>query len=229
MHGNNLGTHSRSFFLWKTLKEGGEATQNSKLVTELSQGQQVYSTRKMRWDFIEWYTGWESCKACRRSIWHDEPDILLTLKTLNGKPNATSINKSWEELLTYLENIYPAVNDCRHGSTLHMPTAISIGDLRDNITERLHTRSPEEEPSLPFSGWVKLQFAPRIPYSSNSLHRTGRFEVKFTIQIWQLRKSHPDLWYVLVGMKYARSMLFAFLNTYACVCSWHGNYTSWRA
>ena len=49
MHGNKLGT---LFFLWKTPKEGGEATQNAKLVTGLNQCQKVYSTR----DFIQQYT-----------------------------------------------------------------------------------------------------------------------------------------------------------------------------
>lgn len=44
MHGNNFGT---LVFLWKTPKEGGEATQNAKLVTELNQRQKVYSTREM--------------------------------------------------------------------------------------------------------------------------------------------------------------------------------------
>lgn len=45
MHGNNLGTLA---FLWKTPKEGGEATSNAKLVTELNSRQKVYSTREMR-------------------------------------------------------------------------------------------------------------------------------------------------------------------------------------
>ena len=45
MHGNNLGT---LVFVWNVPKEGGEATANAKLVSELSSHQKVYSTREMR-------------------------------------------------------------------------------------------------------------------------------------------------------------------------------------
>ena len=60
MYGNNLGT---LVFLWKTPKEGGEATQNAKLVTELNQHQKVHSTRKMSQDFIQWYTRLNHAKS----------------------------------------------------------------------------------------------------------------------------------------------------------------------
>ena len=141
----------------------------------------------------------------------DEPDILLDLRRLNGKPNATAFDKFWEELSTYLKEITPAVDDRRHASTLHMPIAISVGDLCDLISERLHTKFPEEEPSLPSVEWIRLQFAPRNPYSSNSLRHTGRFDIKFAVQIRQLRKSHPDSKYVMVLLKYAKE--------YAVKCS----------
>ena len=131
----------------------------------------------------------------------DEPDILLDLRRLNGKPNATAFDKFWEELSAYLEDISPAVDDCRHGSTLHMPIAFSVGDLRDiiHVSERLHTKFPEEEPSLPFVEWIRLQIAPGHPYSSKCLRHTGRCEVKFAIQIRQLHKSHPDSKYRISG------------------------------
>ena len=91
----------------------------------------------------------------------DEPDILLDLRRLNGKPNATAFDKVWEELSTYVELITPAMADRGHARTLHMPIAISVGDLRDLISERLHTKFPEEEPSLPSVEWIRLQFVPR--------------------------------------------------------------------
>ena len=242
MHGNNLGT---LVFLWKIPAEGGEATQNAKLVTELNQRQKVYSTREMRRDFIQRYTRLNHAKShskailrnmyksltgdssCSRSAAEkevdervarlaeeafelDEPDILLDLRRLNGKPNAPAFDKFWEELSAYLEEISPAVNDRRHGSTLHMPIAISVGDLHDIISERLRTKFPEEEPSLPSVEWIRLQFAPRNPYSSNSLRHTGRFEVKFAVQIRQLRKSHPDSKYVMVLLKYAKEYAVCF-------------------
>lgn len=155
MHGNNLGT---IVFLWKSSKEGGEATPNAKLVTELNQRQKVYSTREMRQDFIQWYTRLNGAKShskailrnmyksltgdssCSRSAAEtevddrvaklaeeafelDEPDILLDLRGLNGKPNATAFDKFWEELSAYLEEITPAVDDHRHGSTTRLHTS----------------------------------------------------------------------------------------------------------
>lgn len=113
----------------------------------------------------------------------DEPEVLLDLRKLNGNPNSTLFDKFWEELSTYLEEVTPAVDDRRHGNTLHMPIPISVGDLRSIVEEHLRTKFPEEEPSLPYIEWIRLQFAPRNPYSSNSLRHTGRYDVKFAVQI----------------------------------------------
>ena len=65
MHGNNLGT---LVFLWKTPTEGGEATQNAKLVTELNQRQKVYSTREMRRNFIHKYTRLNDAKSRSKAV-----------------------------------------------------------------------------------------------------------------------------------------------------------------
>ena len=242
MHGNNLGT---LIFIWKSPVEGGEATKNAKLVTELNQRQKMYSTREMRRDFIQRYARLNDAKPQSKAVLRnmykfltddsssarsasekevdqrvtklaeeafdlDEPEILLDLRRLNGSPNATTFDKFWEELSAYLEEITPAVDDRRHGTALHMPIAISVGDLRDIISERLRMKFPEEEPSLPSVEWIRLQFAPRNPYSSNSLRHTGRFDVKFAVQIRQLRKSHPDSKYVMVLLKYAKEYAVRF-------------------
>ena len=122
----------------------------------------------------------------------DEPEVLLDLRKLNGNPNSTLLDKFWE--------VTPAVDDCRHGNTLHMPIPISVGDLRSTVEEHLRTKFPEEEPSLPYIEWIRLQFAPRNPYSSNSLRHTGGYDVKFADP-----KSHPDTKYVMVLLK--RSIL----------------------
>ena len=52
----------------------------------------------------------------------------------------------WAELSSFLEEINPAVDDRRHGETLHMPIAVSIRHLREVIEERLQlTRFPDEK------------------------------------------------------------------------------------
>ena len=148
----------------------------------------------------------------------DEPDVSLDLRTLNSKPNATAFDKFWDERSTYLVEIALAVDDRRHGSTLHMPIAISVGDLRDLISERLRTKFPEEEPSLPSIEWIRLQFAPRNPYSSNSLRHTGRFDVTFAVQIRQLHKNHPDSKCVMVLLKYAKEFAVNFAQHVMLAC-----------
>ena len=86
----------------------------------------------------------------------DELEVLLDLRKLNGKPNSTMFDKFWGELSTYLEEVTPAVDDRRHGNTLHMPIAISAGDLCDIMEERLRIKFPEEEPMLPSVEWIRL-------------------------------------------------------------------------
>ena len=140
----------------------------------------------------------------------DEPDILLDLRSLNGQSKSTQFDKFWEELSVYLEEINPAVDDRGHGNTLHMPIAISVGDLRNIIEERLKSKFPNDQLCLPSVEWIRLQFAPRNPYSSNSLRHTGIFDVKFAVQVRQLRKSHPDSKYYAVLLKYAKGFSVRF-------------------
>ena len=49
----------------------------------------------------------------------DKPEILLDMRWLSGKPNSTVFERFWDELSFYLEEITPACDDRRHGSTLH--------------------------------------------------------------------------------------------------------------
>ena len=140
----------------------------------------------------------------------DEPDILLDLRKMNGKPNATTFEQFWVELSCYLEEITPAVDDRRHGTSLHMPIAISVSDLRDIISERLHKKFPDEVPDLPSVEWIRLQFQPCNPYSSNCMRYTGKFDVKFSVQIRQLRKNHQDSKYMMVLIKYMKELAVRF-------------------
>lgn len=50
-----------------------------------------------------------------------------------------------------------------------------------------------------------------LAQKSSALRHTGLFDVKFSVQIRQLRKDHPDAKYCSVILKYARN--FACLNS----------------
>ena len=100
----------------------------------------------------------------------------------------------WDELSVYLEEVNPTVDDRRHSSVLHMPVAISLCHLRDTVKERLQQKHPQlQEIECPSLEWLRLQFWPRNPYSTAALRHTGRFDLKFGVQVRQLRHSHPDL------------------------------------
>ena len=123
----------------------------------------------------------------------------------------------WEELSKFLEEINPAVDDRRHGETLHMPIAVSIRHLREVIIERLMQRFPGQEKNIPSEEWIRLQFWPKNPFSCSALRHTGRFGVKFSVQIRQLRKDHPDAKYCSVILKHADIVTYLSVDDKAIV------------
>ena len=229
-HGNSLGTLC---FIWRILEQVDE-TQNAGVILRLSREVHKFSTREMRRDFAEKYHHVaNTSKSILRSIYRDltddsftaesvlqqkvdervakavlaveSPDIMLDLRKLNGRPKSAHFDEFWAELSRFLEEINPAVDDRRHGETLHMPIAVSIRHLRDMITERLLQKFPGQEVSIPSEEWIRLQFWPKNPFSCSALRHTGHFDVKFSVQIRQLRKDHPDAKYCSVLLKYVRS------------------------
>ena len=150
----------------------------------------------------------------------DEPEILLDMRKLNGKPNSTTFDAFWNEVALYVEELTPAVDDRRHGSVLHMPISISIGDLRDTIAHRLLSKHEEEDaqPEVPSTEWIRLQFAPRNPYATSSLRHTGRLDIKFAVQQRQLCKEHVDSKYVMMLLKYAKEFAVRFRDVVTMVC-----------
>lgn len=71
-----------------------------------------------------------------------DPEIILDLRQLNGNPKSTHFDDFWTELSHFLEEVNPAVDDHRHGETLHMPIAVSVRHLREVIVERLSQKFP---------------------------------------------------------------------------------------
>ena len=59
----------------------------------------------------------------------DDPQIVVDLRRMNGKPNSTIFDTFWQELQLYLDETNLAVDERRHGDVLHMPLAISICNL----------------------------------------------------------------------------------------------------
>ena len=140
----------------------------------------------------------------------DDPEILLDLRRCNGKPNATLFNVFWQELQTFLDEIEPAVDERRHGDTLHMPFAVSIRHLRGIVEERLKQKFPDSTPAIRSIEWIRLQFWPSNQYTNRAIRYTGRFDIKFGVQIRQLCKNHPDKHYVSALLQYVRDFSVKF-------------------
>ena len=64
----------------------------------------------------------------------DDPDIIIDMRKMNGKPGSTEFDAFWFELTNYLEEVGPAVQERHHSETKYMPVAISVSHLREVIS-----------------------------------------------------------------------------------------------
>ena len=87
-----------------------------------------------------------------------------------------------------------------------MPLVISIGQLQE-VIKRLTKKFPDATPPMPSQEWIRLQFWPANPFTDRAIRHTGRFKVKFGVQIHQLRKDHVDRHYVSALLQYVRSFV----------------------
>jgi len=200
-HGNNVGTMT---FLWCLPSDSPEdSTSTAQAISILNTKQKQYYTRQMRRDFLSRYSHFVKAptsilRHMFKELVHDssaatsaieqsvddrvakavvelqDPDIITDLRRNNGKVQS-SFEDFWSELQKYLDEIITPVNERRHGSTMYMPIAISVRDLREIVTERLAKAFPGEAKPVPSEEWLRLQFWPRNPYAVSALRYTGRF------------------------------------------------------
>ena len=217
-----------------------DQTAVSRVFANLSEQQVTYSTRAMRRDFLQWYNNRlvKTPKSVLRNIYRtllndgsqascsveaevdervakaivnlDDPEIVLDLCSMNGKPNSSHFHQFWAEPRAYLDEINLAVDDRRHGDTLHLPFAISVRHLQELISDRLREKYSGDCPPIPSLEWIRLQFWPSNQYTIHSLKYTGRFEVKFAVQVRQLHRDHQDSHYVSAILQYVKAFALQF-------------------
>ena len=216
MYGNHLGT---LLFCWK-VPDVVDESKVGRIFSELTRKTNTYSTRAVRGDFLNKYHGIAKIpKMILRNIYRtlvqdcsaettvdsrvakaildfDDADIVLDLRKTNGRPNSGAFEQFWQELDAYFNELTLCVDDRRHGDVLHMPIAVSIRDLRETIIKKLEEKHPESVPAVPSCEWLRLQMWPSNTYSHQAIKYTGRFKVKYAVQIRQQRKDHPDIHYV---------------------------------
>ena len=230
-YGNNLGT---LVYAWRIPEdEPVDNAIVSRIFSDLCRQQSFYSSRAMRRDFLSKYTRLANVsKMILRNMYHtllydssspeyagqaevdervanailnvDDPEIVLDLRRANGKLNSTIFDKFWDELQAYFDEMTLAVDERRRGDVLHMPLAIPIRQLQE-VIERLTKKFPDATPPIPSQEWIRLQFWPANPFTDRAIRHTGRFKVKFGVQVRQLRKDHVDCHYVSALLQYVRS------------------------
>lgn len=132
-----------------------------------------------------------------------DPSIVDDLRHHNrGQP--TKYERFWEECKKYLED-ETATDDRRHGEHTHLAKAMSARDLLDEVTKRC-----PEGTAVPSKQWLRLQFWPKNPSNKTALQYTGKLEVKFTIQLRQLRKNHEDSHYCAAIFRYLKEFAVRF-------------------
>jgi len=116
-----------------------------------------------------------------------------------------------------------------HSDVPHMPVAISLRHLLDIVKIRIEQKHPNDESKLqrPSLEWLRLQFSPHNPYSLSALRHTGRIDLKFGVQIHQLRQDHVDSHYISVLLQYLKEFSAAerFCNIH--INWWQGYNPSW--
>ena len=106
-----------------------------------------------------------------------------------------------------------AVDDRRHGEVTHLAKAISIRDLKEQVSQRCPpgTAISSEE-------WLRLQFWPKTPKACVSLQYTGRLNVRFMVQKRQFRKSHEDEHYTAAIFRYLREYAIKLKDYCTMIC-----------
>ena len=235
-YGNNLGTLS---YIWKIPYGPLDQTAVSQVFANLNRQQVTYSTRAMRRHFLQRYNrlvktpksvlcniyctllnngSRPSCsveaevdeRVAKAVVNLDDPEIVLDLRTTNRKPSSTHFDQFWAELQAYMDEIKHAVDDRRHGDTLHLPFAISVRHLQEVISGRLREKHPGDCPPIPSLEWIRLQFWPFNQYTIRALKHTGWFNVKFAVQVRQLHRDHQDFRYVRALLQYVRAFAVHF-------------------
>ena len=180
-YGGSLGTLN---FIWSVPTDDSQlrSEKNSQVVTDIMRALPTFSTRAMRRDFIEKYSGYVKCpKSVLRNMFYDltrtepasesqeqkaiddraaeillgsdDPDLLFDLRAMNG--NESHFDVFYQEMAKYFEEQLLQVHERRHGNELYLPLAISIEDLRSQVSNRVPDGTP-----IPSNESIRLQFMP---------------------------------------------------------------------
>ncbi len=165
----------------------------------------------------------------------EDPHTVVDLREVKSQVTKTKYDVFWDEAKKYInEDIGVAVDDRRHGDVTHMAKAISVRDLRDQVT----SKCPPGELNycrkyniclgmqlvtymyayniiitqflfdlgtlIPSEEWLRLQFWPKTKAAKVAMQYTGRLNVRYMVQKRQFRKNHGDEHYAAAQYRYMR-------------------------
>lgn len=126
-------------------------------------------------------------------------EIIDDLRHLNtGRPHA--FDNFFQKLQEVVEEV-TAADERRHKAVCHMSQWISLQEMIAQAAEKC-----EKDDLIPSPSLVRLQFAPRNPYTHRALNFTSKINVQYKIQSRQLRVSHLDAHYCAAQLKYLKEM-----------------------
>lgn len=132
-----------------------------------------------------------------RLIFLGNTGLIRDLRSLNpGRPSGT-FDTFFDALAEIVENVTIA-DDRRHGLA-HFSDFISLEEMIKKAQD-----SCPEGTNIPSKTLVRLQFAPKNPYTKRALNFTSRINVQYKIQRRQLRVSHPDDHFCNAQFKYMK-------------------------
>ena len=143
----------------------------------------------------------------------EEPHLVYDLRQLySGR--ASLYDTFWEKAKEFLdEDVGTAVDDRRHSQAVHLAKAISVRDLREQVTDRCPPDTP-----IPSEEYIRLQFLPRRKNTKTAEYYTGKLEVKRMVQQRQWRKSHEDSHYCACIFRYMREYALMMRDVSVLVC-----------
>ena len=126
------------------------------------------------------------------------PELAADLRHLNdGQPGR------YNEFLGILQGMvrdFMAEDDRRHGGA-HMSHFISVRDLHERATEKCSATV-----KIPSLDWLRLQFQPKSSRAATALRYNGKLDIRYAVQLRQLRSAHPDDHYCSALFKMQRAM-----------------------
>lgn len=204
--GNNKGnTH----FIWKICVDDSEVellNKNTSITAEIERSLPVYHTRAMRREAIHSFGRLCSAKpAVLREVYRrlagdssastnvdqaqvdehvrlaldcEDEEIIWDLRELNER-HQQKYSVFWDYCQQYIDSrLEAATDERRHDSCMHFAVAMSVKDFTSEVSKLC----PEGTP-IPSEKWVYLQFWPKDSTKLSSLHHTGRFRLKFLVQV----------------------------------------------